>query len=804
MDHLRAKYYTDKVEAGCDEAGRGCLAGPVYAAAVILPEDYDNPRLNDSKKLSEKRRVALAEEIKRDALAWSIGTCSPEEIDNINILNASMLAMHRALDQLSPRPEAVIVDGNHFKPYRDLPHTTIIKGDGKYQSIAAASILAKTARDEYMDRLAEDYPQYDWRSNKGYPTKAHRAAIKEHGITPHHRRSYQLLPEPSLFDSLFAVLLLCLCLLTACRTSNTDDASTTTNLHANYFVTDFTVNCDSVDISAKVPEYEAMINNKPFSVTTLNSVRNDLTNYLTSNGYYHFNKDFIDFTVDTAANSNDVQVELNVYPYRRTSKSPEEAHPQYTIASVDYTGYRNDDVALRRRTLLRTSAIHEGDLFSSTALQQTYNNFANLQAVRYTNITLSERPDTTLLDCTIKLSTDKPSSISLQPEATNTAGDLGAALALTYTNSNLFHGSEQLAIEGRVAYEAITGLEGYTDQDYQEYSLEARLSFPMFVLPIGPDWQQRSAQLKPSTELAAAFDMQNRPEFYRRVFTTAWRYRWTMPKTKRNYKLDLLEINYVYMPWISDTFREDYLESAENRNAILLYNYEDLFIMKTGISMSTGNKHYSLRYNLETSGNFVHKLLGVSCAQYVKGDFEYTKNIDFSEKRQLALHAAVGLAYPYGNSNILPFEKRYFAGGANSVRGWTVRSLGPGRFKGENGTIDFINQTGDMRLDINAEWRAWLFWKFYWAAFIDAGNIWTLREYDDQEGGQFRFDTFYEEIAVAYGLGLRLNLGYFILRFDFGMKAINPCYTSTKEHYPIIHPDLGRDLAVHFAVGLPF
>ena len=190
---LESHYYKDMIEAGCDEAGRGCLAGSVYAAAVILPPNYQNADLNDSKKLTDKKRKALREQIERDAVAWAVGVVTPEEIDQINILNASFLAMHRALDQLKVRPEAVIVDGNRFKPYQDLPYTTIVKGDGKYLAIAAASILAKTYRDDYMDALAEEYPQYDWKSNKGYPTKKHRAAIKEFGTTPYHRMSYNLL-----------------------------------------------------------------------------------------------------------------------------------------------------------------------------------------------------------------------------------------------------------------------------------------------------------------------------------------------------------------------------------------------------------------------------------------------------------------------------------------------------------------------------------------------------------------------------------------------------------------------------------
>lgn len=206
---LKSHYHDGLVEAGCDEAGRGCLAGSVYAAAVILPPDYENELLNDSKQLTERQRYELRDVVQRDALAWAVGIVTPEEIDRINILNASILAMHRALDQLTLRPQAVIVDGNRFKPYRDmlspdaplLPYATIVKGDGKYLSIAAASILAKTYRDDYMLELADEYPQYDWQRNKGYPTRCHREAIRQYGATPYHRRSYNLLGDTQLsFD----------------------------------------------------------------------------------------------------------------------------------------------------------------------------------------------------------------------------------------------------------------------------------------------------------------------------------------------------------------------------------------------------------------------------------------------------------------------------------------------------------------------------------------------------------------------------------------------------------------------------
>lgn len=555
-----------------------------------------------------------------------------------------------------------------------------------------------------------------------------------------------------------------------------------------------------------------------FSVLALNEMRKQITSLLVDSGYYHFHKDFIEFTVDTAYNSTDVDVLMSLYRYKRSSSAPEEDHRQYRIRNVNYRNVDDSKMHLRRSVLENSTAFSPGDLYSASALQNTYNNFARMQAVRYTNIRFTELPDTSLLDCDIQISTNKPSSLSFQPEGTNTAGDFGAAASLTYENRNLFRGSVLLSIQARAAFEAITGLEGYQDQNYQEYSIGSKLTFPRFMAPfLSTSFKRRSTAV---SELLLSYNLQNRPEFHRRLFTSAWRYRWTDASGRTNYRFDLIDLNYVYMPWISDTFREDYLESTDNRNAILRYNYEDLFIMKIGFGVTINHSNYSIRTNIETAGNLLHAVAGltgfkknsegqntlfkIAYAQYVKGDVDYTKLVNFDENNQLAMHAALGIAYPYGNSNVLPFEKRYFSGGANSVRGWGVRSLGPGNFKDTDGRIDFINQTGDIKLDLSVEYRSKLFWKIHGAAFIDAGNIWTIRNYTDQKGGQFHFNEFYKQLAVAYGFGIRFNFDYFILRFDLGMKAINPVYETTKEHYPIVNPDFGRDLALHFAVGLPF
>lgn len=555
-----------------------------------------------------------------------------------------------------------------------------------------------------------------------------------------------------------------------------------------------------------------------FSINNLENERKRITNILSDSGYYKFNKDYIIYEADSTRSNDSIDIKLKLIKYRADSKSPEKNHNRYYINKVNFTGDDGNRIKLRRSVLDDNLAIKEGSPFCEHDLQKTYNNFARLQAVKYTNIQFEELPDTSLLNCNIQLSTNKPNTISFQPEGTNTAGDLGAAASLTYENRNLFHGSELLSIQLRAAFEAITGLEGYQAEDYEEYNIEGLLMFPRFIAPFLSENFRRNSNAH--SELTMSYNLQNRPEFHRRVFTAAWRYHWNAPKQNSTYRFDLIDLNYVYMPWISEKFKEDYLDDDSNRNAILKYNYEDLFIMKMGFGMTYNNGVHAIKANIETAGNLLslisnisrfdknsqgqYTLCNIAFAQYIKADFDYTRLFTFDWRNSLAMHFDIGIAYPYGNSKILPFEKRYFSGGANSVRGWNVRELGPGRFKGTDGRIDFINQTGDMKLDFNLEYRTALFWKFNGAFFVDAGNIWTLRSYAEQPGGQFKIDEFYKQIAVSYGLGIRLNLDYFILRFDMGVKAINPAYTTKKEHYPIIDPNFRRDVSFHFAVGLPF
>lgn len=556
-----------------------------------------------------------------------------------------------------------------------------------------------------------------------------------------------------------------------------------------------------------------------FSIDKLDRERGRIVEKLVNNGYYRFNKDFITYVADTTAGSRSVDVTLVLHRYS-SEHAKDTLHPRYKIRNISYRGGDAGDsvIHLRSKVLENNTFIVSGAPYSARDLQKTYNHFGRLQAVRYTNISFREVPDSSLLDCRIQVSTNKPGTISFRPEGTNTAGDFGAAVTLAYQNRNLFRGSELLSVELRGAYEAIKGLEGYNNDNFEEYNVEARLMFPRFIAPfLSRSFRRR---INATSEISASYNLQNRPEYQRRVLSAAWRYKWSDANHHDRYQIDLIDLNYVSMPWISDKFRTDYLDNATSRNAILRYNYEDLFIMKFGVGYSYNNGSYAIKSYVETAGNLlnfaagrlgasrnelgVYRLFDIAFAQYVKGDFEYTHNLQLDYNNSLVFHFGLGIAYPYGNSTILPFEKRYFSGGANSVRGWTVRGLGPGKYVEHDGNINFINQTGDMKLDLNIEYRAHLFWKFNGALFVDAGNIWTLRNYDEQQGGQFKIDEFWKQIAVSYGWGFRFNFDYFILRFDFGMKAINPAYEDGERHYPILHPRLSRDLAFHFAVGMPF
>lgn len=592
-----------------------------------------------------------------------------------------------------------------------------------------------------------------------------------------------------------------------------------------------------------------------FDVNVLDNERQRITRHLTENGYYKFNKEYITYVADTVRNSYLVDLAMHVDMFKAHADATPEPHKQYYMNNVsfitdydvmqssdigsievnDSIHYRNhpiyfkDKLNLRPKILATNSAIGRGGLYNVQDVENTYSNFSRLQYIRYTNIRFYETQlgDTTKLNIYVMLTKNKPKSISFQLDGTNSAGDLGAAAALSFQHRNLFKGSELFSLRLRGAFEAVSGLQTtYRDDGYTEIGVEASLNFPRFIFPfLSSDYRKK---IRATTELNIQYNYQFRPEFTRIVASAGWGYRWGLKQQYSQHRIDLVDINYLYMPWISADFKDKYLQENKE-NYILKYNYEDRLIVRTGYSFTynsagralvnntlIGNS-YAVRFNVESAGNLLYAfsslaklpkngnneytLFDIPFAQYVKADIDFAGNYVIDSRNSIAFHVAAGIAVPYGNADVIPFEKRYFSGGANSVRGWSVRELGPGKYVGDN---NFLNHSGDIKFDASIEYRTKLFWKFDGALFIDAGNIWTLRDYDDQPGGQFKLDSFYKQIAASYGMGLRLDLDFFVIRFDAGMKAINPIYESGRNRYPIYHPKLSRDLALHFAVGYPF
>lgn len=590
-----------------------------------------------------------------------------------------------------------------------------------------------------------------------------------------------------------------------------------------------------------------------FDVNRLDAERQRITDYLLSKGYYKFNKDYISYTADTVRNTYLVDLTMHLQLYRSHSGEELRDHQQYKIDkvnfitdydvlrssalssvevndSVHYNGYPiyyKDQLYLRPKVLMDNLHFFPGNLYNERDIQRTYTSFGRLQALKYTNIRFFETQvgDTAKLNCYVMLTKSKHKSVSFEVEGTNSAGDLGAAASVSFQHRNLFRGSETFMMKFRGAYEAITGLQGdYRNNNYTEYGVEASVNFPNFLFPfLSSDFKRK---IRATTEFGLQYSYQLRPEFSRTVASASWSYKWVQ-RLRTQHRIDLIDISYLYLPWISKQFRNDYSDKGQNH--IFEYNYKNRLIVRMGYSYnynSAGSSlvnntlttnSYSLRLNVESAGNILYALskatnirknsdgeyaiLGIPYAQYLKGDFDFAKNIIIDHRNSLAFHIGVGVAVPYGNAKTIPFEKQYFSGGANSVRGWTVRNLGPGTFVGDG---NFLNQSGDIKLDASVEYRSKLFWKFQGAVFVDAGNIWTIRDYVNQPGGEFKINQFYKQIAVAYGLGLRLDLDFFVLRFDGGMKAINPKFESGKERFPIIYPKFTRDFAFHFAVGYPF
>lgn len=590
----------------------------------------------------------------------------------------------------------------------------------------------------------------------------------------------------------------------------------------------------------------------------LETQREWITSRLRNKGYWAFTKEFITFNADTTEGSHDVALTMTVNPpYSVTSRRDSiDTHRTYVVRAVRFiTDYDNnagnspanyvardtvhyhditilygDKKYLRPAVLRENCFITPGQIFRQRDVENTYEALGRLSILKFIQVRLEPAGhlgDVGLLDAYVLLTPAKSQSFSAELEGTNSEGDLGVAVALNYTHRNAGRGSETVNLKVRGSYQALNGhLDEFIHNRFMEYGIETSVTFPKFKMPLLKESFKR--RVKASTELHLSMNYQERPEFTRIISTAGWSYRWSKNNGRYRYAVTPIDVNYVYLPQSTG----DFLDKIAPDNPLLRYSYEDHFIMRMGFNFYYTNKRkpspfrlrrqkdiVTLRVQAETAGNILfaisraanpdrdfhinpYKVFGINYSQYVRADGDFTYLRIFDRKNSLACYAGLGIGVPYGNSSILPFEKRFYGGGANGVRGWDVRTLGPGRFPGTNSVSDFIFQCGDIRINLSAEYRAKLFWVIEGALFIDMGNIWTIRNYADQPYGMFRFNSFYKEFAAAYGAGIRMDFNYFLVRFDLGMKAHNPAVGS--EPWPLIHPRWGRDRSFHFSIGYPF
>ncbi len=590
----------------------------------------------------------------------------------------------------------------------------------------------------------------------------------------------------------------------------------------------------------------------PLDHKKLDSERDLIVQRLRNNGYYAFNKNYITFVADTAAGSHEVDLTLSLS--NKTQDLPHlphiEGHRQFYVRdvifvtsydavsmqngvygeTVTYNGITvlyGDDRYIAAEILDENCFIRPGSIYNASDVDRTYKALGRLGIIKYINIDMKavgEIGGDLWVDAYILLNRDKSQTISFSLEGTNSEGDLGFGIGADYQHRNIFKGSEILNVKFKASYESLSGdLSGLINDNYSEYSGDVGITFPKFKMPFLRESFKRRIQA--STEFMTSFNYQERPEYTRIIAGAGWKYIWSERNNQMRHTFNLIDVSYVFLP----KSKINFLDSITN--PLLRYSYENHLIMRMGYTFYKTNRRpttpfttvlqdniYTIRASAETAGNLLYgishmigqkredddsyKVFGTRYSQYVKldGDFAVTHYIN--QRSSLAFHAGFGIAVPYGNSTVLPFEKRFYSGGANSVRGWGVRTLGPGSFDGKKAQNSFIYQCGDIRLDLNLEYRCKLFWVLELGAFIDCGNVWTIKEYENQPGGAFKIGKFFEQLALSYGLGLRMDFTYFLLRFDVGMKAHNPA--SGQEHWPLISPSLKRDAEIHFSVGYPF
>lgn len=599
--------------------------------------------------------------------------------------------------------------------------------------------------------------------------------------------------------------------------------------------------------------------NELFDLDMLDAERERITSIFRRAGYYDFTKEFVGFVADTTVGGKKVDLELSLYPYtRRDLDGAYEniPHQQYMVKEVhlyvdynpvidgDITGYQTSKIYdqngykiyygprgkyIKPHIILNSCYIQPGHLYSESATTLTYSSLSQLHILKNVNIQYIRIDSDSLpqLRCIITCVPDKKQGISAEIEGTNSGGSFGIETGFGYLHRNIFKGSELFSIKLKGAYEAVSPSFTNFDDNYFEIGGETSFTFPRFMVPfLNRDFRKR---IHASTQFNANYIFQRRPSYFTRtVLSGGVKYIWQERRANSTrHVFDLIDISYVHIPTLEPRLDKTLSLSAKK------YSFTDQFIVSTGYTFSKSNANsgeynrnnrslYSIRASFETAGNLLsliarsidapkdtlgsREIFGTQFAQYVKGMADYSRSFRFDERNSIAWRIGGGIAYPYGNFDQIPIQKRFFSGGANSVRGWGVRELGPGSFHPVNADFDnFFYHSGDIRFDANIEYRSKLFWVLELGAFVDAGNVWTVKKYKDQYKGNFNLNRFYKEIAMAWGLGLRFDFKFVLIRLDMGWKIYNPEEGPNVKKWPVTKPfDIGHNAAFHIAVGYPF
>lgn len=582
--------------------------------------------------------------------------------------------------------------------------------------------------------------------------------------------------------------------------------------HQPYKVRNYTVDVES-DIIRQIASDELRCkvhSGDKFSTETLDEERARIASALRNRGYFYFEKSMLEFTADSSLNSHEVDISMHLAPYvlHLDSAALKKLRTQYYIHNVEF---KLDKPFLRKNAMRLACQLHAGDRYAEWRVERSYARMNALPPVKYVDIAFTPLGDS-LLDCAITISKGRIHSVSTELEGTYSAGDWGIGAGVKYANKNIFHGAEVLTLGARASYE-------WRANGGQ--AIEARADAGLLFAS--------------NVKFNLGYSYQQRPDEYMRHMANGGLY-YTIPRRVGNrwtHQFNLVDINYIYVPWMSDAFKEQFVK----RSAVLRSSYEDHFILgwsylctyssfnqrfpnRTFVQFAlraetAGNALYGLAKaaNLQTNDKGNYMLWKIPFSQYAKGDINFTLHGVITPKHHLVGHVGIGVAVPYLNSDVLPFEKRYFAGGANSVRGWQARTLGPGAFRSSDGKYAYNLQVGDIKLDVNLEYRFKVIQFLELAAFIDAGNIWTIRDYGDEtnpsdplHNGVFLFDSFYKQIAWSYGVGLRFDLSLFIFRVDFGVKLHDPSRINEGKQWRTAENGLGwkDDMCFHFAIGYPF